>query len=247
MKKFNSKGFSAIEGLLIALVLALIGGVGYFVWHARSQNTNLPTTNTINTNSNIYNFKELGISMELLPGWAVKANTNVDNGVKSYNWSVEKTGDTGGISLLSTAFSGGFEPLCNPNLTKVVDIADTKNNNLKFIYWSGTFQTEGSASAKTLDSIVIAKADEKDFSSSYSNDSLVGEVKNSELKTGDYYYCSSGPTPGFSLDLNKETSTGTARLDRIYAGINRAPIDSDGDLTSTQSYKDIKTMLTSIK
>jgi type II secretory pathway pseudopilin PulG len=36
MKKFQ-EGFSAIEGLLIVVIVGMLGGVGYYVWHANSQ------------------------------------------------------------------------------------------------------------------------------------------------------------------------------------------------------------------
>jgi hypothetical protein len=39
MKQPNQAGFAAIEALLIVVILAIIGGTGYFVWHAR-QSTN---------------------------------------------------------------------------------------------------------------------------------------------------------------------------------------------------------------
>src|SRR5947209_6704226 len=36
MKKFQD-GFSAIEGLLIVIIASMLGGVGYYVWHAQQQ------------------------------------------------------------------------------------------------------------------------------------------------------------------------------------------------------------------
>lgn len=38
MKRYNNRGFTAVEGMLIFLVVAVIGGVGYFVWNRQSQN-----------------------------------------------------------------------------------------------------------------------------------------------------------------------------------------------------------------
>lgn len=37
MKKLNNKGFTAVEGLLIFVVIAIIGGAGWYVWHSRQE------------------------------------------------------------------------------------------------------------------------------------------------------------------------------------------------------------------
>lgn len=39
MKKFGQSGFATIEAVLILVILAMVAGTGYFVWHAK-QNTN---------------------------------------------------------------------------------------------------------------------------------------------------------------------------------------------------------------
>jgi hypothetical protein len=36
MKK-NQKGFSALEGLLIVVIVGMLGGVGWYVWHSQQQ------------------------------------------------------------------------------------------------------------------------------------------------------------------------------------------------------------------
>lgn len=38
-KKLNQKGFSAVEALLIVIILAILGGTGYYVYHANSKAT----------------------------------------------------------------------------------------------------------------------------------------------------------------------------------------------------------------
>lgn len=45
MKKSNQSGFAAVEALLIVVILAIVGGTGYFVWHAK-QNTDKSLTDT---------------------------------------------------------------------------------------------------------------------------------------------------------------------------------------------------------
>ena len=44
MYKNNQRGFSAVEGLLIVVIVAIIGGVGYYVWHAQKQSNNTLST-----------------------------------------------------------------------------------------------------------------------------------------------------------------------------------------------------------
>src|SRR5688572_16555420 len=48
MKKFNQKGFSVVEGLLIVVAIAIIGGAGFYVYNA-NKNTNQSLDNTGNS------------------------------------------------------------------------------------------------------------------------------------------------------------------------------------------------------
>jgi len=36
-KKSNQKGFSTVEGLLILLIVVIVAGVGYYVWHSQNK------------------------------------------------------------------------------------------------------------------------------------------------------------------------------------------------------------------
>lgn len=47
-KKLNQKGFSAVEGLLIVIIVLLVGFIGYYVWHTQ-KNTN----DTLNSASKV--------------------------------------------------------------------------------------------------------------------------------------------------------------------------------------------------
>jgi type II secretory pathway pseudopilin PulG len=71
--KHNQKGFSLIEGLLLVIAIALVAGVGYYVYSSNkktneslnnaskvSQSTALPPTSAI-----LYKVKELGIEFKL--------------------------------------------------------------------------------------------------------------------------------------------------------------------------------------
>jgi Tfp pilus assembly major pilin PilA len=45
----NQKGFAVLETLLILVIIAIIGGTGYFVWHSRNQtNNSLDNTTKVN-------------------------------------------------------------------------------------------------------------------------------------------------------------------------------------------------------
>jgi hypothetical protein len=51
----NQRGFSAVETLIIIIVLVAIGGVGYYIWHAKQTNKGSTNTKTLthqNTPSN---------------------------------------------------------------------------------------------------------------------------------------------------------------------------------------------------
>lgn len=48
MKKLNTKGFGAIEALLIVVIVGVIGGVGYFVYNSQKK-TSKPLDNAANS------------------------------------------------------------------------------------------------------------------------------------------------------------------------------------------------------
>jgi prepilin-type N-terminal cleavage/methylation domain-containing protein len=50
LKSINQKGFTVIEGLLVLLILAIIGGTGYYVYQANNDATE--TQNQAQTNAN---------------------------------------------------------------------------------------------------------------------------------------------------------------------------------------------------
>jgi hypothetical protein len=52
MKNLNQSGFSAIEAVLLVVIVAIIGGTGYFVWHAK-QNTDKSLNDTANSQPGI--------------------------------------------------------------------------------------------------------------------------------------------------------------------------------------------------
>ncbi len=50
LKSLNQKGFAAIETILVVVILAIIGGTGYYIYQANNKATD--TQNTAQTNAN---------------------------------------------------------------------------------------------------------------------------------------------------------------------------------------------------
>ncbi len=46
MKKLNSKGFSAVEVLIIVVIVGVLGGVGWYVWNNKQKNDKLNAIST---------------------------------------------------------------------------------------------------------------------------------------------------------------------------------------------------------
>jgi hypothetical protein len=255
MKKLNSDGFSVVEVLLVLILIAMVGGVGYYIYQTKSK-TNTPQTSSTETKqvkqetpkaevkkSTPYTFKELGISMDILTGWEVKDATTKDEGMNVYNWTVQKAGADGKISLSSSAFQGGFHGCEADELTAVTvnEVAPTKNSNLVFLSWSYIYGSE------TVHHVGIAGSDETIFKAA--NSSSATALKNKDIKSGKYFFCMSEPYPGFSLELNKEAAVPSySRKDGIAALSSNSTVEKYIPLAPTAtSYADIKTMLTSIK
>jgi hypothetical protein len=54
--ELNQNGFAALESLLILVIIAIIGGTGYFVWHSKSQvNKNLNNAAVSNSSTDTKN------------------------------------------------------------------------------------------------------------------------------------------------------------------------------------------------
>lgn len=73
----NQKGFTAFEGILIALVIVAIGAAGYFAYQARQDQTDY-SVNTSNKKvdtqpskdeSKYFTVKEWGVKFKLVPGY----------------------------------------------------------------------------------------------------------------------------------------------------------------------------------
>lgn len=239
MKK--QAGFSIVELGIILVVIGLIGGVGWYVWQANTKTTQTAQTSQPVTTSEPYSFKELGIIMDLLPGWEVKSNHSQTEGVSFYNWSVVKDGADGSIALSSTGFSGGFTGCAGADdkLTPatITEVSPTQNSNLLFLSWQH----------KSLDEpqylTQIVRADGMTFRAADNYASTA--IANKDLKAGDYYFCVADPGPGFDLELSKEAATGFVRKDSIRT-IPTGAWQKTLEPTAT-AYADIRTMLLSIR
>jgi hypothetical protein len=68
--KINQKGFGAVEGLLILILISILGFTGYYVYHTRN-NATLTYNNAVNTSatnpdalSSKFVFKDLGVQFD---------------------------------------------------------------------------------------------------------------------------------------------------------------------------------------
>jgi hypothetical protein len=82
----SQKGFAVLEALLIVLVLAVIGGAGYYVWHSRQDNEATPTKTTQTTNKND---TQLPAGWKLVSGNSLVISEQVEDlGVQKYQFTV---------------------------------------------------------------------------------------------------------------------------------------------------------------
>lgn len=256
--KANQKGFSVVEILIVIVVIGLLGTVGWLVNDRQKNKTDNKDTTTQTSQqeqkqetpkeevkkSTPFSFKELGISMDILNGWEVKTNHTKQEGVNFYNWTVEKAGADGKISLRSSGFRGGFYGCAEMNdpltAATVKEVASTQNPNLMFMSWLYNYDNE------TNNRTSIVPTNETIFRTT--NNSSETAIANKDVKAGNYFFCLSEPQAGFFLKLNNEAATDFSRKDSISALASNSSDNKYIPLpASAQSYADIKTMLTTIK
>ena len=255
--KTNQKGFSIVEILVIMVVVGFLGAVGWLVYERQKNKTSSqqPVTTQASEQkqetpkeetkkSAPYSFKELGISMEVLNGWEVKTSHTKKEGVNFYDWTVEKAGADGKISLSSSDFMGGFYGCADMGdaltAATVKEAASTQNPNLMFISWSYNYYNE------TNNRTGIVPANETVFRTT--NNKSTTAIPNKDVKAGNYFFCLSEPQAGFSLKLNNESATGFSRKDSISALASNSSSTKYITLpANAQSYANIKSMLVTIK
>ncbi len=248
-------GFSVVEILLVVIILGLAGTTGWLVYGRQKTEDKTNSTSAINVSQDTnpkknteqsvpYSFKELGVTMDILPGWKVNTNHTKQEGVNFYEWTVEKAEANTKILLSSDGFRGGFEGCqgTGDSLTPVTikDTSPTQNPNFMYMSWSYTYSSD------TTDLIRIVPTNETAFRATNDNSSTA--IPNKDVKSGNYFMCISLPQAGFSLHLNNEVATGFSRVD----GISVIPSNSSNTKyvplpNNIQFLSDIKTMLTSLK
>ena len=98
--KRNQKGFGAVEGLLLLILLSILGFTSYYVYHTRnntsstynksvSSSNSTPTT----TSSNNFVFKELGVEIPL------------PEALKGLSYQSEDLGSTTSLELTTPKFT----------------------------------------------------------------------------------------------------------------------------------------------
>jgi type II secretory pathway pseudopilin PulG len=93
VKKYQD-GFSAIEGLLIVVIVGMLGGVGWYVWHANSQaNSNLDhAVNSSNNSADATKKAQENKKANIYAGWKSFCDPISNIGCIKYpaDWSIEK-------------------------------------------------------------------------------------------------------------------------------------------------------------
>lgn len=123
MKKLNSKGFTAVEGILIFVVVVLIAGVGYYVYNQSqkkdetSQPQSSTTTQTTDTEDNgsksaqeksvtkSYSYKGITVSFTMPKSWSSEGIEGYP-GSDEYNVYVKNADSDAELSLQIMDYTG---------------------------------------------------------------------------------------------------------------------------------------------
>lgn len=140
MKKLNTKGFTAIEGLLILVIVGIIGGAGYYVYKSQkdTEDTSNSTGNSeVTIDKNEVDKETSKEATDLTAGWKTGEIGTTGLSFKyPPKWSLEKLGEN--IKVTSNEEENGAQVavLWQPNATlsytgKGVEIVEVQNINLK--------------------------------------------------------------------------------------------------------------------
>lgn len=137
----NEKGFSALEALLVILVVVLIGGAGWYVWQSRADN-NAPTNDTGSTNAyptentpktdpyegwETYTLKYERFSFKYPKSYAIDDESSTANpDVKPGHDRLKLTKDNGFVIFIETGLDGigGGCQTCKLALSKEITLFD---------------------------------------------------------------------------------------------------------------------------
>jgi type II secretory pathway pseudopilin PulG len=106
----NQKGFSAVEALLLLVIVGMLGGVGWYVWHAQKQadKTYSQTANSSAVSSKKVSNKTSPAATDPYAGWKNFTTQNVKVGFEyPASWTV-KDSSSGSDDVLQLTGSDGF-------------------------------------------------------------------------------------------------------------------------------------------
>ena len=159
--KSNQKGFSTVEGLLLLVIVLIVAGVGYYVWHSQNKATNTISSSSSTSGSAVTDpyagwqtvkLPTAKVSLRYPTTW--KAATVLSS---SSGDSVELTGTKGYV--LDVAYSSGAQPSASVSgsvlYSKSVNYAGQKDF-LDYV-GSGSVNAVQLATSKT-DATVLPKA-----------------------------------------------------------------------------------------
>jgi hypothetical protein len=178
--KRDSKGFSAVEGLLILIILGILAGVGWYVWKSNNQANkslnNADKSNSIKTNTSV-NSTKCSKEPELTAECA-KLIPSVDNSLAIKEWDVKipVNKDTQGLSY-------------SIDKNGVVSFRTTELNKLSGSCTSNSVQVvRGKASDKVPNE--IGSQNGESFLEKYNEVMKTKDqtVRSIAVKAGDYYY-----------------------------------------------------------
>ncbi len=102
MKQLNQKGFALVEGLLILVILAAIGGVGYYVYQANNDATD--TQNAAQTAANSATPPKTKTNYVAIKEWSVRSPYD---GKLDLSYTIKDNGADFSSKQLSDATNGG--------------------------------------------------------------------------------------------------------------------------------------------
>jgi hypothetical protein len=190
-------------------------------------------------------FKELGISLDVVPGWNVERQTvgsPKSNQITEYIWIIQKKDGDGKLVLDSIQYASNVASACLPadmSPAEVTSVSETENPALKYVTYRANINN------KDIHAPLIVRSDEKSFYKSESNPDAVTIVS-----PGNYYVCTKGfALPGSNLRLGDfpkpftgEWRQSISALQQSSNSTNWLPLPADSPLLP-----DISTMLKSIK
>ena len=192
-----------------------------------------------------FTFKELGISLNILPRWSVERQTVESpevNQTRGYVWIIQKKDGNGKLVLDSIRYASNTASICSPadmSPAKVTSVSETENPTLKYVTYTTTINN------KEVHVPMIVRSDEKSFYRSMSSTDAI-----SIASPGSYYVCTEGfALPGSNLRLGDfpQPFTGEWRQSISALHPGSSPTDWRPLSVDSSALPDISTMLKSIK